>query len=103
MTEIFIERALQRAQEVDDYLKTHGKVIGPLHGLPISLKDQFCLKGMETIMGMYHIDGYLALPCTPGLVSAVSVSFIYRESSHSNIILEASGCTYPQELPRIGS
>ncbi|KAI0717519.1 general amidase [Cerioporus squamosus] len=51
LTEIFVDRALKRAQEVDDYLKVHGKVIGPLHGLPISLKDQFCLKGMETIMG----------------------------------------------------
>ncbi|KAL1952417.1 hypothetical protein VTO73DRAFT_1566 [Trametes versicolor] len=51
LTEIFIERALARAQEVDEYLKIHGKPIGPLHGLPISLKDQFCIKGMETIMG----------------------------------------------------
>ncbi|KAI0757556.1 general amidase [Daedaleopsis nitida] len=51
LTEIFIERALLRAREVDDYFRTHGKVVGPLHGLPISLKDQFCLKGLETIMG----------------------------------------------------
>ncbi|KAI9065795.1 general amidase [Trametes sanguinea] len=51
LTEIFIERALARAKEVDDYLKTHGKPMGPLHGLPISLKDQFCIKGLETIMG----------------------------------------------------
>ncbi|OSD05700.1 general amidase [Trametes coccinea BRFM310] len=51
LTEIFIERALARAKEVDDYLNTHGKPMGPLHGLPISLKDQFCIKGLETIMG----------------------------------------------------
>lgn len=56
LTEIFIERALQRAREVDDYFKTHGTVIGPLHGLPISLKDQFCLKGLETIMGAQNIS-----------------------------------------------
>ncbi|KDQ53028.1 hypothetical protein JAAARDRAFT_39744 [Jaapia argillacea MUCL 33604] len=51
LTEIFIERALERAKACDDYLKANGKVIGPLHGLPISLKDQFCIKGLETIMG----------------------------------------------------
>ncbi|KAI0638878.1 general amidase [Trametes polyzona] len=51
LTEIFIERALARAQEVDDYLKKTGQPIGPLHGLPISLKDQFCIKALETIMG----------------------------------------------------
>ncbi|KAL4244286.1 amidase family protein [Abortiporus biennis] len=51
LTEIFIERALARAKELDEYLAKNGKSIGPLHGLPISLKDQFCIKGMETIMG----------------------------------------------------
>ncbi|TFY53149.1 hypothetical protein EVJ58_g9615 [Rhodofomes roseus] len=51
LTEIFIDRALARAKEVDDYLKATGRPVGPLHGLPISLKDQFPLKGLETIMG----------------------------------------------------
>lgn len=46
-----MERALARAREVDEHLQRTGQVIGPLHGLPISLKDQFCMKGLETIMG----------------------------------------------------
>lgn len=51
LTEIFVERALARAAELDDALKKTGKVVGPLHGLPISLKDQICIKGLETTMG----------------------------------------------------
>lgn len=51
MTEIFIERALARAAELDAHLKATGKVVGPLHGLPISLKDQLRVKGLETTMG----------------------------------------------------
>ncbi|EJU04610.1 general amidase [Dacryopinax primogenitus] len=51
LTEIFIDKALERARWLDDYLKTEGKPIGPLHGLPISLKDQFCIKGLDTVMG----------------------------------------------------
>ena len=51
LTEIFVDRALARAQEVDDYRTKTGKTIGPLHGLPISIKDQFAMKGLETIMG----------------------------------------------------
>ncbi|KIJ61538.1 hypothetical protein HYDPIDRAFT_183162 [Hydnomerulius pinastri MD-312] len=51
LTEIFVERALDRAKEVDKYMAEHGKPIGALHGLPISLKDQFDMKGLETIMG----------------------------------------------------
>jgi len=44
VTEILFDEALARARELDDYLKREGKVVGPLHGLPISLKDQFNLK-----------------------------------------------------------
>ncbi|THH06326.1 hypothetical protein EW145_g4166 [Phellinidium pouzarii] len=51
LTEIFVERALARAAECDNYLKTQGKPMGALHGLPVSLKDQICLKGLETTMG----------------------------------------------------
>jgi amidase len=36
--------ALERAKELDDYLQKNGKPVGPLHGLPISLKDQFRIK-----------------------------------------------------------
>lgn len=38
LTEIFFEEALARAKECDDYLEKHGKTMGVLHGLPISLK-----------------------------------------------------------------
>ncbi|KAF5384166.1 hypothetical protein D9615_003363 [Tricholomella constricta] len=51
LTEIFIDRALARASELDAHLKATGKVVGPLHGLPISLKDQISLKGIESTMG----------------------------------------------------
>ncbi|KAG6908272.1 hypothetical protein DXG01_005537 [Tephrocybe rancida] len=51
LTEIFIDRALIRAAEVDNHLKTTGAIIGPLHGLPISLKDQVSIKGIESTIG----------------------------------------------------
>ena len=52
LTEIFVERALARAKELDAHLAKTGKPIGPLHGLPISLKDQIRMKGLETTMGL---------------------------------------------------
>ena len=51
LTEIFVDQAVARARELDQILKNTGEVVGPLHGLPISLKDQFTMKGLETIMG----------------------------------------------------
>ncbi|KAB8298338.1 hypothetical protein EYC80_002065 [Monilinia laxa] len=47
----FPEMALARAKDLDEHLKKTGKTVGPLHGLPISLKDQFRIKGLETSMG----------------------------------------------------
>lgn len=42
--EFFPEAAIAQAKELDEYLETHGKPVGPLHGLPISLKDQLRVK-----------------------------------------------------------
>lgn len=41
--------ALARAQYLDDYMAEHKKPIGPLHGLPISLKDQVRIKVRTSI------------------------------------------------------
>ena len=51
LTEIYIEPALSRAQILDNHLAQTGQKFGPLHGLPVSLKDQFCIAGFETVMG----------------------------------------------------
>ncbi|KAF9241339.1 general amidase, partial [Melanogaster broomeanus] len=52
LTEIFVERALARAAELDEALKKTGKVrLVPSMASPISLKDQLCIKGLETTMG----------------------------------------------------
>ncbi|RSM05039.1 hypothetical protein CEP52_006546 [Fusarium oligoseptatum] len=49
--EVFFEEALDRAKYLDDYYTKNNKTVGPLHGLPISLKDQFHVKGVDTTMG----------------------------------------------------
>ncbi|KAM3518196.1 hypothetical protein MY4038_010156 [Beauveria bassiana] len=49
--EIFFDQALQRAAELDRYFEENGKPSGSLHGLPVSLKDQFHVKGVDTTMG----------------------------------------------------
>jgi amidase len=51
LTEIFFDQALARATECDAYLSDHGKPLGPLHGLPISLKDSFNVKGAAATIG----------------------------------------------------
>jgi amidase len=50
LLEIGFDNALTRAKELDDYFESNGKLFGPLHGIPVTLKDQFHVKGLETSM-----------------------------------------------------
>lgn len=36
---------------MDEYLEREKKPIGPLHGLPISMKDSFCIEGLQSTVG----------------------------------------------------
>jgi amidase len=49
--EIFFDAAIENAKQQDEYYAKHKAPIGPLHGLPVSLKDTFHVKGVETTMG----------------------------------------------------
>lgn len=51
LTEPLFDRALARAGQLDAHFAATGKVVGPLHGLPVSLKEQFDIEGVESTMG----------------------------------------------------
>jgi len=44
-TEFLVDEALSRAAELDAHFQQTGKVIGPLNGVPISVKEHIGLKG----------------------------------------------------------
>ncbi|KAI9368106.1 amidase signature domain-containing protein [Aspergillus egyptiacus] len=52
LTEPLFESALRRAEELDDHLRRTGNPIGPLHGLPISVKDSFNIRGVDSSVGI---------------------------------------------------
>lgn len=49
--------ALARAKELDAFQSRMGRITGPLHGLPISVKDQCRLIGTETTCGFVYPIG----------------------------------------------
>ncbi|KAF9731767.1 hypothetical protein PMIN02_008376 [Paraphaeosphaeria minitans] len=51
LTEIFFDTGLQRARELDAYFSKNKKTMGPLHGLPISLKESFQVEGQFSTLG----------------------------------------------------
>ncbi|KAF1961122.1 amidase [Byssothecium circinans] len=51
LTEVMFDEAIARARECDGFLDREGRVMGELHGLPISLKDSFNVKGTQATIG----------------------------------------------------
>jgi amidase len=50
-TQLWFEEGLERAKELDAIFARTKKPIGPYHGLPFSIKDQFNMKGKITSAG----------------------------------------------------
>lgn len=51
LSETLFPEALETARALDAHLKKTGQPIGPLHGLPISLKDNFNIVGKDSTIG----------------------------------------------------
>ncbi|KAL5360771.1 amidase signature domain-containing protein [Aspergillus floccosus] len=51
LSEIFFDEALEVARHLDTEYATTGVPCGPLHGLPVSLKDCFQVKGTDATIG----------------------------------------------------
>jgi amidase len=45
LTQWFMDEAVEQAQKLDAHLAAHGKTVGPLHGVPISIKDHMGIAG----------------------------------------------------------
>ncbi|WVR08198.1 hypothetical protein IAU60_005245 [Kwoniella sp. DSM 27419] len=51
LTEIFFDKALATAKSIDETFEQTGQPVGALHGLPVSLKDNFYVEGVDTTVG----------------------------------------------------
>ncbi len=53
-------RALQRADELDAALRSGGRLTGPLHGIPVIVKDNYDTHDMPTTGGSASLAGSMA-------------------------------------------
>ena len=51
-------RALEEAAALDEHFRRTGKFVGPLHGIPVLLKDNVNTKDMPTTGGSLSLAGY---------------------------------------------
>ncbi|CAK7909585.1 hypothetical protein CAAN1_24S00606 [[Candida] anglica] len=67
--QLFVTEGLERAQYLDDYYKEHGKPIGPLHGIPISLKEQMDYK--DKITHGSYVSKIINIPGKHGVTTQI--------------------------------
>jgi len=60
-------KAQEEAAALDEHLRTTGKFVGPLHGIPVLLKDNVNTKDMPTTGGSLSLAGY-----TPATDAAIT-------------------------------
>ncbi|KIW17824.1 hypothetical protein PV08_05019 [Exophiala spinifera] len=53
LTQFFEPEALERAAQLDEYLEKNGKTIGPLHGVPVSIKEHMPTAGHYSSAGEF--------------------------------------------------
>ncbi|QPC65778.1 hypothetical protein HYE67_008009 [Fusarium culmorum] len=51
LTEICFDDAIAQAKRLDDFQRENGRLIGPLHGVPVTVKDQFNIAGLDSTLG----------------------------------------------------
>jgi len=60
LIEEFADEALARAKELDEYMAKNGGPMGPLHGVPVSIKDHINVKGHDTPASFLGLVGSIA-------------------------------------------
>ncbi|KAJ4260000.1 hypothetical protein NW757_001951 [Fusarium falciforme] len=72
LTEVLFQEALEQAKKLDEFYAKEGKTVGPLHGVPVTLKDQFNVKGRDTTLG------YTSRALKPASEDAILVSMLKK-------------------------
>lgn len=50
LMDFFLDEGIKQARQLDEYFRTEGKVVGPLHGLPISIKVRIIAKSQSSTL-----------------------------------------------------
>jgi amidase len=96
---MFFDKALERAKFLDSYLEKEGKPLGPLHGLPISLKVDctnlghflFTIFELKAYQDSFNIKG---VPSTLGYVAWIKNGPSAIDSALVQILLSQGAVLY---------
>lgn len=86
--ELFTDEGLERAAFLDDYFKKNGELFGPLHGVPISLKEHLDYEGKTThACYVALIDTVSEKDCmSVGLIRGLGAVFYIRTNQPQSLM-----------------
>ncbi|TPX11826.1 uncharacterized protein E0L32_007563 [Thyridium curvatum] len=96
-TDIFFDEAIQTAKEYDRCRESTGKTKGPLHGLPVSIKDAFDIAGHITTSGLVSRLDNVAREDTllvAILREAGAIPFVKTNISQGCLLVESTNNIY---------
>jgi amidase len=96
-TDLLFDEAIKTAKEYDSFLKSTGKTKGPLHGLPISIKDAFDVAGHITSCGLVSRLDNVAKNDTlivSILREAGAIPFVKTNTSQACLLVESINNVY---------
>jgi amidase len=87
LSEIFLDDAFRRAQELDKHMEETGNVVGPLHGLPVSVKDHIKIQGIDTSTG--YICKLIHVPCHQAFPLSFLSAWAYKTvADHDALVVD---------------
>lgn len=86
--EILFTEGLARAQELDEYQKTHGTTVGALHGVPLSLKEHYDYPGHITHRGFVALLDNVPdrMATTPQILYDLGAVFYIRTTEPQSLM-----------------
>ncbi|OAQ59565.1 acetamidase [Pochonia chlamydosporia 170] len=87
LTEWFMDEALQAAQQLDDHFKRTGKTVGPLHGVPISIKEHMPLAGHWSGVGYLDTRTKDARDCQMMAILRAAGAVFYCKTNQPQAIM----------------
>lgn len=94
--DLFTDEGFERAEYLDEYFKKTGKLFGPFHGIPISLKEHLSYKGRIThSCYVAYIDSVPNEDCvTVNIIRKLGAVFYVRTNQPQSLMHGCSGNNY---------
>lgn len=101
LTEILFDTALEKAKDQDEHLANTGQLVGPLHGIPISIKDNQDIKGVLSTLGWVGLldkHAQSSVPLVETLVGAGAILHCKTNIPQSLMMSDSYNHLYGQSV-----